>query len=123
MADKMIKVFKESTDAPEGKEKVPPYIHNMVGFRSLEAEQRRMTASYAITITFDGGFMTNLRAEWTWRRTDDDLVPQGFVAVHTQKPLSFVVIFSMVRFPSLTMVLALKRIPSDLFHMIPSCLG
>ena len=62
MADKMIIVFKESTDAPEGKEKVPPYIHNMVGFRSLEAEQRRMTASYAITVTFDGGFMTNLRA-------------------------------------------------------------
>ena len=37
--------------------------------------------------------MTNLRAEKTRRRTDDDLVPQGFVAVHTLKPLSCVVTF------------------------------
>ena len=63
LADEMIKAFKESTAAPKGKEKVPSYIHRMVGFRSLEVEQRRSTASYAITVTFDGGFMTNLRAE------------------------------------------------------------
>ena len=62
LADEMIKALKESTDAPKGKKKVPSYIHRMVGFRSLEAEQRRMTDSYAITVTFDGGLMTNLRA-------------------------------------------------------------
>ena len=118
LADKMVKTFKESTVAPEEKEKVPSYIHSMAGFRWLEAEQRRMTASCAITVTFDGGLMTNLRAEKTRRRTDDDLVPQGFVAVHTLEPLSCVVTFSMVRFPSLTMVLALERIPSGFFHMI-----
>ena len=91
LADKMVKTFKESTVAPEEKEKVPSYIHSMAGFRWLEAEQRRMTASCAITVTFDGGLMTNLRAEKTRRRTDDDLVPQGFVAVHTLEPLSCVV--------------------------------
>ena len=63
LADKIIKAFKESTDAPEGKEKVPSYIHRMADFSSLEAEQRRSTASYAITVTFDGGFMTNMTVE------------------------------------------------------------
>ena len=63
LADEMIKAFKDTTDAPEGKETVPSYIHWMVDFSSLEAEQRRSTASYAITVTFDGGFMTNMRVE------------------------------------------------------------
>ena len=45
LADKIVKTFKDSTVAPEGKEKVPSYIHSIAGFRSLEAEKRRMTAS------------------------------------------------------------------------------
>ena len=67
--------------------------------------------------------MTNLRAEKTRRRTDDDLVPQGFVAVHTLEPLSCLVKFFIMRFPSITMVLALERIPSGFFHMILFGLG
>ena len=64
LAEKMIKAFKEeSTTTPEGKEKVPSYIHRIVGFRSLDVEQGRMSSSEAFTVTFNGGFMTNLRLE------------------------------------------------------------
>ena len=59
----------------------------------------------------------NLRAEWTWSWTDEELPSAMLVAVHTCEPLSFVIAFIMVKFPPLIMIPEIGRLPSDLLHV------